>query len=446
MKALRTLLLGSAGAALLFTMGSVAQAGGAPGMVDKGREPVYRCDTAGFIEFPGSDVCFKIGGKVAAWIAGVDENGVGREELDEFGVEDDRHSRDDTFFMDALARFNIDIRKPSEFGIVRIFMEFEANDSNSSSGTGPNFRHGFVQIGRFLIGKTWSTFRSFAGTPEVFCDCFGAVGDQATVRVVQLRYTFQVGNGVTINVAIEDQAFFVGNYDTDNFPVALLDWGGDGLDTFALLRDSRNEMPDFVANIQVSGTWGKFQLSGALHQESYQLRQGFCLIFSCFQVGPTKNDRDLGWAVMASLAINVPRTMGDVIYLSGGYADGHVGALDTGAAFAWHPHWFHAGVPGSVEATTAWQVAGGWEHYWRSDLRSTFAASHVSNDYPNWITGPAIDNATSVWANLVWTAAPKLDIGVEVMWVRNDWATSPFVGPVPVGDAIGVGGEVVASF
>ncbi len=67
MKTLRTLLLGSTGAAMLFAAGTVAQAADPPA-VDKGREPVWRCDTAGFIEYPGSDVCFKIGGYVSATI------------------------------------------------------------------------------------------------------------------------------------------------------------------------------------------------------------------------------------------------------------------------------------------------------------------------------------------------------------------------------------------
>jgi len=384
---------GLGGAVMLFAAGSVAQAADSPDAV-KGREPVWRCDTAGFIEYPGSDLCFKIGGHVVTWIGGADENwttdGGTRGGIDEYGILDDIHTVDDTFWMGARGRFNIDIRNATEFGIVRGFMEFEATDTNSNSGGSVGFRHGFIQIGNWLMGKTWSTFRSAAGTPEVFSEPLGAVGDQRTVRIVQLRYSFKLGNGVTVNVAIEDPAFH---------------WTNGALDQATF---SRHEAPDFVANIQVTGSWGKAQLSGAVHQASM-----------ITTVGVIRSEREIGWATMASLALNVPGTMGDVIYLAASYADGHVTAIDTGAAFGWHAHTAgHGG--GAVDAVTAWAVVVGWEHYWMENLRSTVAASYVDNDYPATPPASVIDNATSVWANLIWTLSKGLDVGVEVIWGQNE--------------------------
>ena len=389
MKILRTMLLGSAGAVMLFVTGSVAQAADSPEAV-KGREPVWRCDTAGFIEYPGSDFCFKIGGHVVAWIGGADENwttdGGTRGGIDEYGIFDDIHPVDDTFWMGARARFNIDVRRASELGVIRVFMEFEATDQNASGAGTLGFRHGFIQVGNWLMGKTWSTFRSAAGTPEVFSEALGAVGDQKTVRIVQLRYTFKLSNGVTINVAIEDPAFH---------------WTTGALDQASF---SRHEVPDLVANIQVKGSWGTAQASVAVHQSSMIGDSGL-------------SEREVGWATMVSLALNVPGTMGDVIYVAGSYADGHVNAIDTGAAFSWHEHAGHAT---GFEAVTAWAIVAGWEHYWSKILRSTFAASYVDNDYPDFPNTGDIDTAMSVWANLIWTAAPRLNIGVEVIFGRND--------------------------
>jgi hypothetical protein len=386
MKTLRTLLLGSAGAAMLVAAGTVAHAADSPDAV-KGREPVWRCDTAGFIEYPGSDVCFKIGGSVKAWIAGADENVTTGTGIDPYGVTD-AHPEDDTFFMGALGLLNVDVRKATEFGVVRVFIETWAHDAHTPSGGTFGLRHAFIQVGNWLFGKTWSTFRSAAGTPELFLDPFGAPGDQATVRVVQLRYTFQVGNGVTVNVAIEDQAFFAGG-----------DFEG------SHITDSRNEMPDFVANIQIKGSWGTAQLSGALHQAS---GIGF--------LGGNSSRREIGWATMLSLALNVPGTMGDVIYLAGGYADGHMGAIDTGAPHSWSDNAALSSV-----SISGWSVVGGWQHSWSETLRSTFAGSYVDNDYHSdfHVAAGDIDTATSAWANLIWTVTPRLDLGVEVIWLRN---------------------------
>ncbi|MDP2619477.1 MAG: DcaP family trimeric outer membrane transporter [Hyphomicrobiales bacterium] len=386
MKALRTLLLGSAGAAMLFTAGTVAQAADAPEAV-KGREPVWRCDTAGFIEYPGSDLCFKIGGYAKAWIGGADEDWTTGEGIDEYGVRDDLHTTDNTFFMGAQGRLNFDIRNATEFGVVRAFIEMWATDNNGNSGGNFTLRHAFIQIGNWLMGKTWSTFRSGPGTPEQHIEVFAAVGDQRTVRAVQIRYTFNVGNGVTINVAIEDPAFMQGG-----------DFEG------SHIIDSRNEVPDFVANIQIKGSWGSAQLSGAVHQAS---GTGF--------LAPNVNRREVGWATMLSVAIDVPGTMGDVIYLAGAYADGHMGAIDTGAPYSWSDN-----LPGGSVSISGWAVVGGWEHYWSQTLRSTIAASHANNDYDaDFHNVLNIDTATSVWANLVWTIVPQLDLGVEVVWTQN---------------------------
>jgi hypothetical protein len=115
-----------------------------------------------------------------------------------------------------------------------------------------------------------------------------------------------------------------------------------------------------------------------------------------------------------------------------------MGAIDTGAGFSWHAHSGHAGE--SVDAVTGWSVVAGWEHYWSETLRSTFAGSYVDNDYPDDPTGSAIDTAMSVWANLIWTAAPKLDIGVEVIWGRNERMSGESA------DGIAVAGQARRSF
>jgi len=397
MKALRTVLLGSAGAALLFVTGTVAHAASAPGMESyKGKEPVWRCDTAGFIEYPGSDVCFKIGLTVTAWMGGAPDNvdtDVGAGAFDVWP--DWYHSDTDAFWMGAWARPNIDIRKATEYGIVRLFAEFQIGKDSSMSG-----RHVFLQVGNWLVGNTSDVFHQGVGRPEQFDEGLGSIGDPFVSRVVQVRYTFDLGNGVQVNVAIEDPARFEGDTINSHHNV---------------ISDSRNEGPDVAANIKVSTTWGKIGASVKAHQESFWL--------SCTVVcGDNINRREWVWAALLGVQLNVGPN--DTLKAMGGYADGYLKMLENGAAGG-------IGLAGhfatpTVKAT-GWSIVGGWTHKWSGTLRSTFAGAYVENDYHNinceGLAGDCLDgailNATNVWGNLIWTVVDGFDLGLEVMWLHN---------------------------
>lgn len=409
MKALRTLLLGSAGAAMLFAAGTVAQAADAPEAA-KGRDPVWRCDTAGFIEYPGSDLCFKIGGKVAAWMSGAeDQVDAGDGEFDQRKINlDTTHSTGDSFGMGALARFNIDVRNATEFGVVRAFMEFEASDANGNTGGSPGLRHAFVQIGNWLMGKTWSIFRS-GMTPEIFTDPISLQGDGPTIRVVQLRYTFKMGNGVTVMVALEDPARWDGPY------------------TGGTMTGSRNEIPAAVAVLQVAGTWGKAQAGVHVQQHSWRSSG----------IAGNDSDRKVGWAALLSVALDVPGTLGDVIYLQGTYSDGNSGVVEAFGVASWGLN--AAGT--ATDSVTTLTAAGGYEHYWTKTLRSTIGATYVDIDYNTVsVATTSVDKGVAVWGNLVWTVVKGLDLGVEVVWARREFLNGT------KGDAVGAAAEVVRAF
>lgn len=412
MKALRTLLLGSAGAALLFTAGTVAQASDAP-MAVKGREPVWRCDTAGFIEYPGSDMCFKIGGTVTVWIAHHEDQNDGD---NEFNTEDtftpDGHTLNDTTWMSGWARPYIDVRQATEYGVVRAYIEFQVGEGGSI-----NARHVFIQVGNWLWGYTTSTVHQGYGRPELFSEDFGVPGDpEAVPRVHQIRYTFTAGDGVEINLAIQDPATNDGSYDT-------------------IVAASRNEIPDGAANIKVKTSWGGFGIGVGVHQHS---ATGFG--------GADTNRRPVGWGVLAGTDINVGPN--DTLMVQGSYCDGWTGACDNKAAFEIG----QIGPGGTATTKTkSWGVIGGWEHDWGNGVRSTVAGSYVDNDYDGADTGlvggstafyhaKAIDTVTSVWANVVKELSPGLEIGVEVLWGKVDTLDGLD------NDAFGFAGQMVRKF
>jgi hypothetical protein len=299
--------------------------------------------------------------------------------------------------MGAWARPNIDIRKATEYGIVRLFAEFQIGKDSDMSG-----RHVFLQVGNWLVGNTSDVFHQGVGRPEQFDEGLGSIGDPFVSRVVQVRYTFDLGNGVQVNVAIEDPARFEG--DTINSH-----WNK--------ISDTRNEGPDFAANIKVSTTWGKIGASVKVHQEAFMLDcGGWC--------ANNASRREWVWAALLGGQFNIGPN--DTLKAMGGYADGYMKMLENGAIGS-----IGLAEGSKTEKVTGWSVVGGWTHNWSSTLRSTFAGAYVSNDYggincegfsgvgAGCLQG-AILNATNVWGNLIWTVVDGFDLGLEVMWLSNE--------------------------
>jgi len=425
MKALRTLLLGSAGAVMLFVTGSVAQAADSPEAV-KGREPVWRCDTAGFIEYPGSDWCFKVGiDSVTFWMGGTeDQVKTGDKGFDVFDIWHDGHTHDteggfggndehaeplptghfddDTFWMSVWARPYFDVRRATELGIVRLFADFQINEDAGIAG-----RHAFIQIGNWLLGNTTTVFYQSIGRVDLFDEGFGAPGRASPGRVVQVRYTFNAGNGVTVIVALQDPA------GRDEFIDS--DW-----DTIA---DGRNEAPDFAANASVKGSWGALGANVLVHQHSFKVTDG------PFAGTDVTSDREIGWAAWLGGEVNLGPN--DTLLVAVAYSDGLASALSTGAAG-------DLGIRDgtSYEGVVSWSVSGGWEHQWSPTFGSVLAAGYAENDYGSidpdmcshgagdcgWASGlhEGILEAVAVWGSLIWSPVENLDLGVTVMWGQND--------------------------
>jgi hypothetical protein len=399
MKTLKGLVLGSAGAAVLLTAGTVAQAADAP-VAAKGREPVYRCDTAGFIEYPGSDVCFKVGGRAQAWMGAVSNNDAGPEGINFMGITANPTSNHDRFFMGALGRLNVDIRSASEWGLVRAFIEGEMQDANVNTGGVFALRHAFVQVGNVTFGKTWSTF--FAGaSPEMFGVAAAIVPPPGEVplRVVTLRYTHNIGNGVSVSISLEDPA----RHDPFTNPV----FGGQ-IGMAAAGNVAPSQVPDVVANLSARGSWGRFQLSLAAHDNVYRTTPA----------GPSGSK--WGWAGQAALVLNVPNMGQDTFHLVAGYHNGADWYMTTAYGTGGARPSVGLTATGSVDTVDGWFVTGGYRHFWSPTLRSTIAVNYTEADWNNilFVGGPfaGVESSLQVWGNLIWSPVPQLDLGVEVLW------------------------------
>jgi hypothetical protein len=372
-----------AGAAMAVTWSAAAQAGGTPGYA-KGKEPVYRCDTGGFIEYPGTDICFKIGGRAEGWLGAQSNNVNSSEEFDVYDIKI-LPTNDDRFWMGAQGRLNVDVRSASELGLVRAFIEGEFKDANVNTGGAFNMRHAFVQVGQVLFGKTDSTFL-FKYTPDNFATAVKKAPGYHDTRVVQFRYSQKLGNGVQLDIALEDPARLAGAY--TGGPVA-----------------SADQVPDVVGRVSVKGSWGAAQIAFAAHQQSF--------IFG-------RSEREWGWAGNAGImlvldSLGLPK---DKFFLQGNYSDGHSRALRIGTSLSVGA----TGVGFATDKVTGVSVLGGLEHHWSKTLRSTIAAGYADIDYNAIaVVATSLETSAAIWGNLIWSPVKGLDIGVEVMWGQLDY-------------------------
>jgi hypothetical protein len=113
-----------------------------------------------------------------------------------------RRGGDEGWQKTALARVNVDVRSETEFGTFRRYIRLEGSVNSGSNGSAINIIHAYVELGGLLVGL-YDTL--YDGTvPNMDMDNGGGS------RTHQIRYTFNAGNGVTAQLAVEEEDY---NYD-----------------------------------------------------------------------------------------------------------------------------------------------------------------------------------------------------------------------------------------
>ena len=277
MNTLKSLLLGSA-AALVVATG--AQAASAPSSFDK-YTPTIDCPT-GFWNTTGTDVCLRVSGFVRAEIAYFSEDyfnvayfpsgtfpsggGIGTNQPGRSGQEFD-HSR-----WGTTAQFQFDARRQTDLGLLRTYMEFRVSDrGGADTGPAPGLRVAFIQLGNWVFGKAVSAFNHGASAPNG-----GSIAHTGyTSRVTQVRYTYTIGNGMMLALALEDPHHEEGR-STNTVSNGTLAAGA--LPAAALQRTSgRNDTPSFVASLNYAAGPLNVQVGGVLVDANYRVAQSAAL-------------------------------------------------------------------------------------------------------------------------------------------------------------------------
>ena len=226
MQAIKSLLLGST-VGILPVGGT--QAADLP-VKAKAVEYVRICSPygAGFFYIPGTDTCIKLGGYLRADLTvngaiydGPFWNGE--------GAIRDRYAN---FYNDrSRLTLSVDTRTATEYGVVRTFgqadLQFSTFDSSSSIGfadkVSPSATNGalnndtagngytavemvFIQFAGFTFGKSASAFSTpWHGYPANNSS-FLIGGYESAVGIINIQYTWKVGNGVSATIGVDDSS------------------------------------------------------------------------------------------------------------------------------------------------------------------------------------------------------------------------------------------------
>jgi Porin subfamily len=381
MKMVKSLLLGSA-AGVVAVAG--AQAADLP-VKAKPVEYVKICTLYGdgFYYIPGQDTCIRFSGYIRAdynW------NGRSPHALGANGAQDRGVTR---FSMRHRANFGVDTRTQTAYGTLRTFMN--VNVENELQQDTVQATRAFIQWGGFTIGRT-ASFVDHEGSlgDSGFRSLFTGLVDATTgaAGINQIAYTWQLGNGITLNVGGDDaRARSIANLSTTAVTV--------GSDPASSAHGTSH--PDPWVSLRVSQAWGRASLAFIGHKNAAT----YYTTPTCAQPGTTlcgHPDDKWGWAVVGGIEVKLDwLSPGSRI---GGYGTYGVGASRITRNSQTSPDIFGSGnqvafgvltdavfINGSeLQLTTSWAFGGGFEYFWTRNFSSTIYGGFTGTEYNDTVT------------------------------------------------------------
>src|SRR5215475_4751110 len=299
MKMVKSLLLGSA-AGLVAVSGT--QAADLP-VKAKPVEYVKICSLygEGFYYIPGTDICLKIGGYVRAeyrWNA----TGGGQPHYTAAGGAQDRSVS--PYSTRHRASFNFDSRSQTAYGTLRTYVAVTVDNLDQGS-VSVNPSRAFIQWAGFTFGHTKS-FTDVPGTPgdDTFKSLFQNqnISDTGANGTNQIAYTWELGNGMTLNVGADERRT-KGLANASNNVVTV---GAQPNTAFGPYQH-----PTPWVNFTVNQAWGRFGASAIFNKINTTYYTADTLGFDgChIQTGTTFcgfPDDKWGWAVLSGIDIRAP--------------------------------------------------------------------------------------------------------------------------------------------
>jgi hypothetical protein len=454
MRAIKGLLLASAAGLAAV---SSAQAADLP-VKAKPVEYVKVCSLygAGFFYVPGTDTCLKIGMYLRA------DSFYGAQASGYFIANAAaRFTRTDTDLYGMRARINLttDWRTQTDYGVLRAYAAIIAQQTSpADSATGvAGILRAFIQFAGFTVGHAVSYFDFFNGADYGYLPSIW-IGSTGVNGVNLIAYTWQIGNGWSASIDIEDA---VGGRARRvvNASGAIASAAG------AAVTDQLGTwQPDIAGNIRVDQAWGSFQVMGALHNASGGYYGGVGAFCTAVTTPCGHPGEKWGWAIGAGFRLTNFLQPKDTFEFQIDYAKGATGYVWSqglyGAATLYGSGQsiglglstdgvFTSGT--GVELTESWGFAAAYQHYWNAQWRTAVVGGYTEINYNGTATAalcgtgtnaaaitvqqPLITGLvsgtcnpdhsyTSVSTRTAWNPHPTLEIGLDLIWYHLDSASN----------------------
>lgn len=231
-------------------------------------------------------------------------------------------------------------------------------------------RQAYVSYNGWLAGQTWSNFQDVAALPDTV-DFTGPSEGTVFSRQAQIRYTRGPWS-----VSIENPQTTVTPY----------------LSQAARFNSGDNRAPDVTARWITRGDWGHFTVAGLARsfRNGDETASGAALSVSGrFNLGASDDIR-----YMVSGGDGIGRYLG--------FALGSDTVLDA---------------DGGLHSQSGYGGFAAWRHAFNAKLRGNVVYSVASLDNDALLTGGFVtERAQSFRVNMIYSPAPKLDIGGEISW------------------------------
>lgn len=385
----------------LAALGASAALAAEPPPIADARVRQCTAQGKGFAYIPGTDTCLRIGGFV--------------EFEAYYNSYNQQPQQNDRTYTIATASLVADARTATDYGVLRSYMDLrflwrtanEFSDGPNSSEISPYYM--YLQFAGFTLGHQQSFFDFYANA-NIYGTDTGTVGDQT--RLNMAAYTFEMGQGFNATLSLEDPAARMAGIYASNptFAGAVLDYQVQGT------------MPELVAVFGQTGSWGQFQLSGALHQ----------VVGSWDGLQDTQT---FGYALQAGVMFNLPFiAAGDSLYLQAAYANGatsYLGIQDWTGDFPAPDAFLTAG--GNLSLVSGWgataQLLHNWTPAWSTVVFGGYAAFDFNDALAQTTYGTTGGTNYNIGANLNWMPGTYFQLTLQYdynVYQATDYVLTPY--------------------
>jgi hypothetical protein len=281
------------------------------------------------------------------------------------------------------SRFNVEIRRPTPIGGLRILYE---NDFFGTSPTSFHLRHLYGQLGNVLVGWTFTTFMDVDSIPDTLD--FEGPGGLVFMPQAQFRYTWPITKASSLAFGVEKPTTDA-NITNPTRP--------------NIESTPTTPFPDFVIRYRYETEKGHLQIATLLRSVG-----GSAASTATEGIYATKHV--FGWGENVSGSVKTFKR--DSVQFQGAYGNGIGRYIEDltglGADVAVNNN--------KLVATPAFGTFGSYQHYWTDKWRSSVVYGYVNLQREPSQAPTFFHQSQYSAGNLIWNPSGNLHIGLEYLY------------------------------